>query len=169
MRRPSFEFLPNHSTELAGLRRRQIALLGLGVGVHPVEGPVPGCPIIDNPQPAALTGAGGRPTGCAQASGPLNDGPLFRAQHQRDVQLVSAESDVILAARLRTSISPRDETLKPYVPALGLKFPGCSRALAIASQPLGFARQSVLPSLHRRGSREPSTRPSLGRANCRPR
>ena len=87
MRRPSFEFLPNHSTELPGLGRRQIALLGLRVDVHHVERLVAGGPVVDDPQPAALAPAGGCPPDFAQAVGPLDDGPLFRPQHERDLQL----------------------------------------------------------------------------------
>ena len=37
MLRPYFEFLSNQPTQFAGLDRREIALLGLGVGVDHVE------------------------------------------------------------------------------------------------------------------------------------
>ena len=85
MPRPSFELLSNHATELADLRRGQIALLGLRVRVHHVEGLIVRCPVIDDSQPAALAGTGGGPPDFTQPPGPLNDRPLLRAQHQRDL------------------------------------------------------------------------------------
>ena len=77
MRRLSFELLPNHTTELPGLRRGQIALLGFRVGVHHVEGLVASCPVIDDSQPGALAGTGGGPPDFTQPPGPLNDRPLL--------------------------------------------------------------------------------------------
>src|SRR5450756_1833421 len=87
MRCSSFEFLTNYATKLASLRRGQVTLLGFRVGVHHVEGLIAWCPVVEGPQPPALASTGGRPPDFAQTSGPLNDRPLLRAQHQRDLQL----------------------------------------------------------------------------------
>src|SRR3990172_5443973 len=87
MRRPSFELLPNHATELPDLRRGQIALLGFRVGLHHVERLIFRCPVIDDSQPTAPAGPRGCPANVAQAPGLLDDRSLLWAQHQRDLQL----------------------------------------------------------------------------------
>src|SRR3989304_5447797 len=84
---PSSEFLPNHTTELAGLRRRQIALFGLRVRVHHVERLVSGCPVVDDPESAALARSWRGPPDLAQPARPLDDWPLLWPQHQCDLQL----------------------------------------------------------------------------------
>src|SRR5262245_28613970 len=87
MPRPSFEFLTNHSAELPCLGRREITLLRLRIGVDHIEGLVARCPIVDDPQAAALPSTGCRPPDLAQAARALDDGPLFRPQNQGDLKL----------------------------------------------------------------------------------
>jgi len=45
------------------------------------------CPVVDDPKPAAFARPRRGPADLAKAARPSHDGPLFRAQHQRELKL----------------------------------------------------------------------------------
>src|SRR5471032_1882986 len=87
MRRPSLEFLPNDSAQLAGLRGGEVALLRFRVRVQHVERLLASRPVVDDPQPASLAATGLRPAHLPEAARAGNYGALLRPQDQGDLEL----------------------------------------------------------------------------------